>query len=37
MRVKASTRSANYMAPGKYYWDFKEAPGLAVVSFLKND
>ena len=37
MRVKASTRSANYMEPGRYYWEIKEAPGVGVVSLLKND
>jgi len=37
MRVKASTRSANYMAPGLYYFEKKEAPGVAVVSLLKYD
>ena len=37
MRVKASTRSANYMAPGGYYHFYERAPGVAVVSFLKND
>jgi len=25
------------MAPGRYYWEIKEAPGVGVVSLLKND